>query len=97
MAGVPERIVPFAPEDTDEQRKAKKARAKEAPKTLLIVAETMVGMTVDIELRNDTELHGTLVSVDREMKCAAPPLPPRPAPPARGAPLAAALLPVSGA
>jgi hypothetical protein len=74
MAGVPDRIVPFLPDDTDDQRKAKKARAKEAPKTLLIVAETLVGMTVDIELRNDTELHGVLVSVDRELKCALPPL-----------------------
>ena len=72
MAVVPERIVPFTPDDTDEERRVKKARAKEAPKTLLIVAETLVGMTVDIELRNDTELHGTLISVDREMKCAFP-------------------------
>lgn len=71
MAGVPEFIVPFSADDTDEERKAKKSRAKEAPKTLLIVAETLVGMTVDIELRNDTELHGVLESVDREMKYAA--------------------------
>jgi hypothetical protein len=70
MAGVPEPIVLFTAEDTDAERKAKKDRAKEAPKTLVIVAETLVGMVVDIELRNDTELHGKLESVDREMKCA---------------------------
>ena len=71
-APVPDQIVNFAPEDTDAERAAKSARAKEAPKTLLIVAETLVGMMVDIELRNDTEIHGRLESVDREMKCAPP-------------------------
>jgi hypothetical protein len=68
-APVPDLIVNFTDADTDAERAEKKKRAKEAPKTLLIVAETLVGMTVDIELRNDTEIHGRLESVDREMKC----------------------------
>ena len=72
-APVPERIVPFQADDSDAERKRKKDRAKAAPKTLLIVLETLVGKPVDIELRNDTEINGTLESVDREMKCASPP------------------------
>ena len=74
-APVPERIVPFQADDSDAERKRKKDRAKAAPKTLLIVLETLVGKPVDIELRNDTEINGTLESVDREMKCAPPPTP----------------------
>jgi len=52
-------------------RSAASERTPRAAKSLLMLVQALEGLTLIVELRNDTVVRGRVEAVDEEMKCVA--------------------------